>query len=75
MKNAGRAGNFFVDQTEIYRAWGIKSEPHCSYHSVTTEPNTVYEGCPQVKIETNPTGVQSILVTTPLKTYRYVLKP
>jgi hypothetical protein len=68
-------GQFFVDQTEIYRAWGVKHEPHCRYHSVLAEPDIIYEGCPNVKIETGSDDETSILVTTPINTYRYVLKP
>jgi hypothetical protein len=42
---------FFLHGQELYRAWGWKEEPHCSYHLLLVEENPVpHIGCPPVEV-------------------------
>jgi len=52
-------GTYFFKNTPTHRAWGIKSEPHCSFHAfynngAWSEP---IEGCPNVMPVHNDAGV------------------
>ena len=48
------AGEFIYQGARTHIAWGIKSDPHCSYHALALPDGSwgpVIDGCPEYRIE------------------------
>jgi hypothetical protein len=66
------AGAFELGHKKTHVAWGIKSEPHCSYHALALPDGSwgaTIEGCPEYRVlrrEGSIVGfsVDGIIVTT-----------
>lgn len=61
-------GRFFLDEKEVYRAWGLFEEEHCSFNSVklASRMSDPIEGCPDVSV-TLKGDTQGILVLRALR--------
>lgn len=49
-------GQFFFGEQELFRAWGVKTDEHCSFHTIVSEDNFVHSGCPQYTLEETKEG-------------------
>jgi hypothetical protein len=66
------AGAFELGSKRTHAAWGIKSEPHCSYHALALPDGSwgaTLEGCPEYRVlRSRGTivgfSVDGILITT-----------
>jgi hypothetical protein len=66
------AGAFDLGNKKTHVAWGIKSQPHCSYHALALPDGSwggITEGCPEYRVlcrEGSIVGfsVDGIIVTT-----------
>lgn len=59
---------FFLDDAEIYRAWGLKADEHCSYHSVRLQGGSMsspIESCPKVSVVEEDSKTGAIRLETP----------
>jgi len=54
-------GQFFFHDQELFRAWGVKKEEHCSFHTIQAESGVVHEGCPQYTLTTTQDGYVLVL--------------
>jgi hypothetical protein len=50
VKGVFSRGIFYLNDKELYRAWGIRKNLHCSYHAYKNGDSftRIYEGCPSV---------------------------
>jgi hypothetical protein len=66
------AGAFDLGNRNTHVAWGIKSQPHCSYHALALPDGSwggIVEGCPEYRVVRRDGGVvgfcvDGIIVTT-----------
>lgn len=78
MRNVGDVlqsyGTFTFKGSPTHRAWGVKTELHCSHHAIYTngEWSAVIEGCPQLSpIYDSHESITGFILETPEGTFRF----